>query len=95
MGYLLHLFHFGDGFFNDKIRIIMKIVAYLFPRVIQKSILYIGTADTLYEKLNSLKKKEYMCPTFAFWKRFIYKLCLYNISLERDYRYKEGRVFPS
>lgn len=26
-------------------------------RVIQKSILYIGTADTLYEKLISLKKK--------------------------------------
>jgi len=26
-------------------------------KVIQKSILYIGTADTLYEKLKSLKKK--------------------------------------
>jgi len=26
-------------------------------RVIQKSILYIGTADTLYEKLIKLKKK--------------------------------------
>jgi len=26
-------------------------------RIIQKSILYIGTADTLYEKLKNLKKK--------------------------------------
>ncbi|MEK6811184.1 MAG: hypothetical protein AABX96_01605 [Nanoarchaeota archaeon] len=26
-------------------------------KVIQKSILYIGTADTLYEKLKNLKKK--------------------------------------
>lgn len=26
-------------------------------RVIQKSILYIGTADTLYEKLKNLKKR--------------------------------------
>ena len=26
-------------------------------KVIQKSVLYIGTADTLYEKLISLKKK--------------------------------------
>ena len=26
-------------------------------RVIQKSILYIGTADTLYEKLKNIKKK--------------------------------------
>ena len=26
-------------------------------RVIQKSILYVGTADSLYEKLNKLKKE--------------------------------------
>ena len=50
----MYLRHFTKG--NKKYHYIAKAVR-KGKKVIQKSILYIGTADTLYEKLSSLKKK--------------------------------------
>ncbi len=50
----MYLRHFIKG--NKKYYYIAKAVR-KGVRVIQKSVLYIGTADTLYEKLISLKKK--------------------------------------
>ena len=50
----MYLRHFSKR--NKKYYYIAKAVRKK-ARVIQKSILYIGTADTLYEKLVSLKKK--------------------------------------
>ncbi len=50
----MYLRHFTKG--NKKYYYIARAVR-KGTRVIQKSILYIGTADTLYEKLKNLKKK--------------------------------------
>ncbi len=50
----MYLRHFSKG--NRKYYYIAKAIR-KGAKVIQKSILYIGTADTLYQKLISIKKK--------------------------------------